>query len=415
MKYVNIGDNKFDQEHMKFLQTIDGALDSAVKDAGTQKLRDQMAELYKRIDPLARTPIAGDNTRERKVAGDFMRALIKNDKELARNIEQKETLWPSHVLHTGGNENIDTGSMNQGGYLIPELLHNEIARIIEEAGVSRREMMYLPFAGAGNERRLPVETTSPSVSWIAEGQQKPPTKPTIGQVIQTLEKLAAITILTDELIEDANFDIISYLGRRFAEVIAVEEDNQFFAGVGAPWTGLINAAGIIPVSVNVGVLAANVTPEDMLNLKYALPTGARRGGKYYMNPEVWAALRSYRASTIASGDKEGNYLLQSPLDGTPNLLWGSPVVEVDALPGIADITAPDEPFALFGNLSRAAVYGDKAGTRIKLLDQATVTDEAGTSINLAERDMTAVRVMRRVGYVPLLPGAISCLHSGPVS
>ena len=416
MKYITNTEG-LSAEQMAFVRKIDDGLDNAVQTVGTAKLQEQLNDLYRKIDPLANAvPNSGGvSTAERKVAADYMRAVIKGDTGLVRNIIEKETIWPSHVLHTGGNEEIDAGSMAQGGYLIPDLLHTEIARLIEEGGVARKEMRYMPFGGPGNSRRHPAESAAPSVAWTDEGEVKTKTKPTIGQVVQELKKLAAITILTDEIIEDSAVDLISYLAQRFADVMAAEEDNQFFVGTGNPWTGLINAVGIIPAVMQAGMGRNDLTPSHFLALKYSLSTNARRGGKFYMHPEIWAALRSYRSSAVATADHEGHYLVQSPVDGTPPLLWGSPVVETDAMPDWDDVNDVDEPVAIYGNLQRTCVYGDKAGTRVKILDQATVTDEQGATINLAERDMTAVRVMRRVGYAPILPAGIAVLHTGPIS
>jgi hypothetical protein len=49
------------------------------------------------------------------------------------------------------------------------------------------------------------------------------------------------------------------------------------------------------------------------------------------------------------------------------------------------------------------------------LDQASVYDADGTLINLAERDMLALRVHKRVGYVPVLPDGIAVLSTGAAS
>ena len=75
----------------------------------------------------------------------------------------------------------------------------------------------------------------------------------------------------------------------------------------------------------------------------------------------------------------------------------------------------DEPFLIFGNLSKCVVYGDKKGIRVKLLDQASVYDDNNNLINLAERDMQALRIHKRVGYVTVLPSGLVILQTGPAS
>jgi len=86
-------------------------------------------------------------------------------------------------------------------------------------------------------------------------------------------------------------------------------------------------------------------------------------------------------------------------------LWGYPVELTDALPTYA-AAAADEMFAFFSNLSKTCVYGEKLGIRTKILTEATLTDQLGNPVNLAERDMIALRAYKRVGYVPVLPDGI---------
>jgi HK97 family phage major capsid protein len=119
-------------------------------------------------------------------------------------------------------------------------------------------------------------------------------------------------------------------------------------------------------------------------------------------------------SAVAAGDREGVYAVQEPAGAEPAKLWGYPVEEVEVLPG-AETHPADTPILFFGNLARTCVYGDKQGIRVKLLDQASVYDANNVLVNLAEQDMVALRVHKRVGYVPVLPDGISVLHTGPSS
>jgi HK97 family phage major capsid protein len=81
----------------------------------------------------------------------------------------------------------------------------------------------------------------------------------------------------------------------------------------------------------------------------------------------------------------------------------------EAFPSATE-TGNDQPFILFGNLKKAAIFGDKQQLRVKLLDQATVANAANNGyLNLAQRDMIAVRIVERVGYVLALPSAVSVL------
>ena len=44
---------------------------------------------------------------------------------------------------------------------------------------------------------------------------------------------------------------------------------------------------------------------------------------------------------------------------------------------------------------------------------ATLTDSDVNTISLAQQDASAIRVFKRVGYVPMLPQGIAVLTAGP--
>jgi HK97 family phage major capsid protein len=108
---------------------------------------------------------------------------------------------------------------------------------------------------------------------------------------------------------------------------------------------------------------------------------------------------------------DGQYIYQNPGQGLPATIWNYPYETSDAFPTLASVTTGDQ-YILFGNLKQGAVFGDKQQPRVKLLDQATITDTDGsTVINLAEQDMVALRIVERVGYVVALAAALTVLEA----
>lgn len=296
-------------------------------------------------------------------------------------------------------------SESAGGYLIPEELRSEILRVAEnQYGLARREMRYLPFTGPGNDRKIPALATSVSVSWTDEAGEKQSTAPTFDIVTQTLKKLAAIVPMTEEIIEDSTINLTALVAELFAEAVAKEEDEQFFNGDGSVWTGILNNGDVNVVNIE-SADPADVTADDLLALVDATPSGALNGSKFYMHRSVYSVLRRLREG--AQGD--GAYLIQNPTGSEPATIWGYPIELSEAFPLVSE-TGEDQPFVLFGNLKKAAIFGDKQQLRVKMLDQATVNNVANNgSINLAQQDMIAVRIVERVGYVLALPSAVSVL------
>jgi HK97 family phage major capsid protein len=293
----------------------------------------------------------------------------------------------------------------QAGLTIPSELRAEVLRIAEKQfGLARRDMLYLPFSGPGNSRQIPTLGTSVKVFWTGEGVKKTSTQPKFELVTQTLKKLAAIVPMTEEILEDSAINLTQLLGMLFAEAIAKEEDLQFFAGIGAPWTGVLNNGSVNIVYQTTGGVA-NLTADDLLNMIDATPTGALAGAKFYLNRTVLSVIRKLK-------DLDGNYIYQAPGNGLPATIWNYTYELSDAFPLAADVV-DGSPYILFGNLKQGCIFGDKQQIRAKLLDQATVTDtDDQTEINLAEQDMVALRIVERVGYVVALPKALTVLDSG---
>jgi HK97 family phage major capsid protein len=320
---------------------------------------------------------------------EFMKALLGGDKARCKVLSGQ----PSGA-------NPDDGA----GLLIPTELRNEVLRVAEaQYGLARQEMFYLPFSGPGNSRTIPALGTSVSVFWTDEGGKKKSTQPKFSVVVQTLKKLAAIVPFTEEILEDSAINLTSLVATLFAEAVSKEEDLQFFAGTGSPWTGILNNGQVNIVQQATGDVN-QVTVDDLIDMEDATPAGALNGSKYYFHRSILSVLRKMK-------DQNGQYVLVPAANGQPATLNGYPYKTSEAFPAKADVGTGD-PYIMFANLKQAAVFGDKQQLRVKLLDQATITDtDDSTVLNLAEQDMVALRIVERVGYVVALPKAATVLKA----
>jgi len=324
-----------------------------------------------------------------KKTRDFMKALLNRDYSRAKAL----------TTSTSGESPDDA----KAGISIPSELLKEVYRFIPEYGVARRNMRYLPFGGPGNERDITALAAAVNVYWTNEGAKKSSSQPKFSPVVQTLKKLAAICPLTEEILEDSAIPLTSLLGELFAEAIGIEEDAQFLAGTGSPWTGILNL-GTVNVTHQKKAGTANVTADDVLNMKKGMPAAARRNGTYIFNPDTEILLQQLK-------DNQGRYILQQPTDNAPGKIWGRPYELSDALP-TPDEVQDGDPWIIFGDLKKSCILGDKQQIRVKILEEATITDtDSLTPINLAEQDMIAMRVVERVGYVCVLPEGISVLKN----
>ena len=414
-------DHGFDDNALALLMKIDQALVNAKEG---DKFQAQINDLYVRLEEKGMRPyVSGkSNPKQRELTEKWIRNTFrrKDNSAIEAELKSMETKEFTNYLDTGTD-----GS--GGGFLVPELIQAEIAHLTEQGGIARKYFRYLPFGNsAGNTKKLPKESNSVTVGWVDEGSAKSVSNISIDTVTLSLKVLAVITIMTEEIIEDANLDLVQYLSQRVADAINAEIDNQFFSGNGSPFTGIINTANIDHYALAPGVGPVSMRPEALLALIAGMPKGALNGACFFMHHSVYSAILARRADAVAEGDTKGQYLVQQPGQGSPANLWGFPVIECEALPSLTDLgyTAedgefagdcdPDTPFLVFGNLAKCCTYADKMGIRVKLLDQATITS-GEDSINLAQNDMAALRIHQRVTYCTQLPEGIKVLDTGPTS
>lgn len=332
-----------------------------------------------------------------EVTRKFLRALISKDHKTLRELGQK-------AITTQDDDDASAG------YLIPEPLANEVIRIVPEGyGVARREMAY-NLLTEGNTKRVTALGSALSVFWVDEGEKKPASQPGFSLVTLALKKLVTIVPMTEESVEDAGVNLTELVGQLIREAVEKEEDMQFFNGDGTVWTGLLNDSNIPATTLAATKYAAAIRPENIIALEDG--TALSVNGKYYMHRTVLSAIRTIRQNADGTGD-----YLYNPLGGGDfGTINGKPVVLVEGMPTLSEANAANKPIMLYGDLKRGAAYGEKSDVKLKLLDQATITDVDGeTVINLAEQDMLALRAVKRVGYKVTLPGAMRRLVSGPAS
>ena len=392
--------------------------EKAVKEDLKKFIKDEtIANLDKELDAKSEELVKkffDGVAKQRKAAIDGRKAPVKktSEQELTRkwwNCLVNQDISGARAIQ---KDYLREGDDASGGYLVPPpALMAEINRFTEQYGVARREMRYLPFSGPANSRKIPRLGSSVSVYWASEAGKKSKTKPSFELVTQTLKKIVAIAIYTEELVEDSAIDINALLGELFGEAVAKEEDRVFFAGDtndGDAYNGILNATGIVPVVMGDGDVAADIDVDDLIEMKYAVPKEVRQTGKFYGNSAIFKLCEKLK-------DKNDRYILHDAQNGNAPTLCGRPYEELDILPD-DDLVTEETPFLIYTNLKKTCVYGDKGTLRLKLLSEATLdfddSDESPNNINLAENDMQALRIVKRTGYVPVLPSGIAVLKTG---
>lgn len=123
------------------------------------------------------------------------------------------------------------GSPADGGYLVPEELRQEVFRVLPDMTVMRRVARVLPMST--DTLQLNSLTARPTAYWTAEYASKSTTSAEFGQVSLTPNDLVCLLPVSEQLLADANINLVQFIIELFAEAIGLAEDKAFFTGSGS--------------------------------------------------------------------------------------------------------------------------------------------------------------------------------------
>lgn len=338
--------------------------------------------------------------------GEQKKAELKANNELTRKFLRAVHAGDSKTAHELGMKALDTTDDNSGadaGYLIPEPLANEILRVVPTGYGKAKQLFGYNLLTQGNTKRITALGSTLSVFWTDEGEKKSSSQPSFSIVTLALKKLAVIVPMTEEVMEDAGVDLTKLVAQLIVEAIDKEVDLQFFMGDGTVWTGIFNDTNIAKVELASTKTAADLRPENIIALADAIQDSANN--RYLLSRTMLSKVRTLRQNADGTGDYLYNPLAGDNGWGTLN---GKPVEIIEAGPSYTSATSTGrKPIMMYGDFKVGVAYGEKSDVRIKLLDQATITDTDGeTVINLAEQDMVGVRAVKRVGMKVTLAAAM---------
>ena len=312
----------------------------------------------------------------------FMKALVNGETQILRAMHED-------VRKT---KSLSEGTTTAGGFLVPEEFLAEIQRLEPLYGVMRRECRIIPMKF--DTLNIPAAgTTRQSANWTNEASQILQTDPNFRQLTLTINKLASIPSVSNELLDDANVDTIQYLAMIIAEEFGKQEDVQGFTGTGSPFVGALEATGVPTTPLASGTAMTMLSYPDVIKASRNIYDNVLDGSKYYFHRSMIGHLQSLITTAGAPIFVPGS-----------NQIAGFPLVSVEALPGTANASAATGTFdfAVFGNIRRGIAMGERGSMTVAISEHATVG-----SNNLFEKDMRALRVIERVAMGVLLPSAFT--------
>lgn len=272
----------------------------------------------------------------------------------------KEAFWNATRTRDGISyevrNSLKVGVDSEGGYLVPDEFEKTLVQSLGKKRIVR-EHAYVFQTNSGSHK-IPVVTTKGTASWIDEEGAIPEGDDAFGQQTIGAHKVGTIIKVSEELLNDAAFDLEGYFSAEFARRIGNREEDAFFNGDGAskPLGILADDGG-----ADIGVTAASataITAEEIISLFYSLEAPYRENAIWVFNDSTMAAIRKLKGS-------DGQFLWQKALhEGDHETLLGKPVFTSPFMPEIAAGSKP----VLFGDFSFYWI-GDRQGVTFKRLNE----------------------------------------------
>lgn len=249
------------------------------------------------------------------------------------------------------------------------------------------------------EARMPVLDALPTAGFVTEAADATGVKPTADMVwvnkTLTAEEIAVIVPIHEDVFEDTAFGIWEEVRPRIAEQFGKVLDGAVFFGTNKPASWPDSLEDGARAAGNVRSAAATGDLVEDINQTWAL---VEADG---FDVNVNYAARSMRAQLRGLRDTTNQPILQQSLADDPGYtVYGEDLVFVTNGAWVPATAAeagppavPEAGATLIAGDRSKAILGLRQDVQYKILDQATVA-----GLNLAERDMIALRAKLRVGF-----------------
>ena len=232
----------------------------------------------------------------------------------------KRAFWDAMRLNTSPMEvrnALSEGVDSEGGYLVPDEFERTLVQSLADQNVMRTLAKVIQTTSG--DRKIPVVSTHGTATWLDEGKPYSESDEAFTQISLSAYKLGTFLKISEELLNDAAFNVEQYLASEFARRIGAAEEEAFLVGDGkGKPTGIFNPTG----GADLGVTTAkptDISADELIDLHYSLRSPYRARAVWLMNDATVKTIRKLK-------DANGQYLWQPAITaGTPDMILGRPV------------------------------------------------------------------------------------------
>jgi HK97 family phage major capsid protein len=193
------------------------------------------------------------------------------------------------MLHTGMPSNaLKKGSDGSGGYLIPDTFEKKIVRTLTEKSLLRKLGTVMKTNAT---MKIPTVVAEGQATWVPENEPVQFSDTVYGEIILGAYKLAHKVIVSDEMLEDAEFDVEDYIRQLFVESISAAEEPAFFTGDGkGKPLGILHQASVGAVTSEPDAIDF----DDVINLIHSVKEPYRKNAVLILSHDALSKLRLQR-------------------------------------------------------------------------------------------------------------------------
>ncbi|MDQ5863157.1 MAG: phage major capsid protein, partial [Actinomycetota bacterium] len=277
------------------------------------------------------------------------------------------------------------------------LNRDESAAIFERAARSSVVQSLVPQTQLGiNGQSIPVVTGKVQAGWVAEGAQKPASKGTMALKTMDPKKIAAIAVVSAEVLRANPGGYVDLIRPQIAEAFATAFDAAALYGTASPFSTNISTGS--STQEFTGVTPAFTAVYDDLNA--GLSTLVNAGKKL----TGWAF--DNRFEPVLNGSKDGSarpLFTESPFTETAGPVRSGRLLGRQAFIGDGIYDATTKTYGFAGDWSQAA-WGAVGGISYNVSTEATVTIN-GVLTSLWENNLVAILAEAEYGFLVNDPAA----------
>lgn len=271
---------------------------------------------------------------------------VENKIENRKDVENMEDIkvFENYIRNRGV---VNTG-MTQGGNgsIIPTKIADRIVEKVKEMSpiLQKATVFY-----EGGKLVFPLEGSIPTTNYSDEFSTIPDSDATFTTVELGGYLANTLTKISESLIANANFDIVSYVVKAVAKSIATFLEKELLIGTSGKCTGALSTTNKVTTAS-----ATAITADELIDVQMLIPTALQADACWVMHTNTLKSIRKLKST-------DGKYLVGDLENGFGYTVLGKPVHLSDNMPELGS----EKDAVLYGDLSGLYVnFNKKIETKI---------------------------------------------------